>query len=75
MGWHWVLANLTYGEQWRLERKLLHEQIHINIVHQWRDIELRATRKFLQSLLQECAADHITKRMSKYVSSLREASA
>lgn len=70
MNWHWGIGNLAYGKHWRVERKLLHDQIHINIVHQWRDIELRATRKFLQSLLQENAADHITKRVSKHVSFL-----
>lgn len=67
MNWDWILGNVAYGEQWRLERRLLHEQMHVNVVAQWQGVELRATRAFLQSLLDDPidAPGDVSRRIGK----------
>lgn len=53
MKWGWTLAFINYGEQWRTERRMLHDVVHVNMVHQYRGIQLRSARKFLRQLQED----------------------
>lgn len=53
MNWGWTLGFVLYGDEWRLERRLLHEQVHINVVPQYQGIQLRSARKFLKVLAED----------------------
>lgn len=50
MNWGWILGNVSYGEQWRLERRILHELVHTNIVSRYDGVLLRSARNFLKVL-------------------------
>lgn len=63
----WTLGAVAYGSKWRVERRFLHEQLHINAVQQWQEIELRMTRAFLQSLLEVGVTGDISERVGKCV--------
>jgi hypothetical protein len=53
MNWRWNLAFVAYGDVWRRNRRLMHEQSHIGVAPKYQGIQLRSARKFLGILLGE----------------------
>ena len=53
MGWSWSVAFSPYGSQWRLGRRLMHEQLHLGVMPRYEGIQLQSARKLLKTLLHD----------------------
>ncbi|KAF8880683.1 cytochrome P450 [Infundibulicybe gibba] len=46
-----VITFLPYGSAWRVRRRMFHERFHMGVVGQYKPIQARESRRFLQRLL------------------------
>jgi cytochrome P450 len=52
MKWGWSTALTPYGETWRMKRKLLHSQIHSDVIEPFRPIQAASARRLARDILR-----------------------
>ncbi|KAF8884187.1 cytochrome P450 [Infundibulicybe gibba] len=51
LNWDIVMSFMPYGSAWRARRRLFHAHFHMGVVGQYKPVQARGSRKFLQRLL------------------------
>jgi cytochrome P450 len=51
MKWGWSTALTPYGDVWRMKRKLLHSQIHTDVVERYAPIQVASARRLARDIL------------------------
>ncbi|KAJ3555335.1 hypothetical protein NM688_g2640 [Phlebia brevispora] len=53
LGWDWAMSSIPYGQRWTYARKYFHQSFNGIAVQQYRDVQQREVRRFLQRTLME----------------------
>jgi hypothetical protein len=56
MGFKWLMTTWSYGEKWRLGRKILHGHLHSGVSPSYWPVQITSARRFTQDLLDAPAA-------------------
>lgn len=61
MGWNFGLGFKTYGDEWRKERRMFHQEYKQNVVSRYHAIQMQKVNSMLQSILTDPSnfRDHI----------------